>query len=108
MLHPQAQALLDFIEERKIPPTHTLSLQEARLLYRERRSFAQPAAPAVVEVRDLQAESMHGEVPVRLFRPILNKQQESDAPTGLPVLVYFHGGGWLMGDLDTHDTNRIV
>jgi acetyl esterase len=104
MLHPQAQALLDFIEQRKIPPTHTLNPQEARLLYRERRSFAQPAAPAVAEVQDLHAESMHGEVPVRLFRPILNKGQESDISNGLPVLVYFHGGGWLMGDLDTHDT----
>ncbi len=104
MLHPQAQALLDFIEQRKIPPTHTLSPQEARLLYRERRSFAQPAAPAVAEVRDLQAESIHGAVPLRLFRPVLSKEQEPDASNGLPVLVYFHGGGWLMGDLDTHDT----
>lgn len=104
MLHPQAQALLDFIEQRKIAPTHTLSPQEARLLYRERRFYAQPPAPEMTEVRNLQAESIHGEVPLRLFRPVDDARQESSASTDLPVLVYFHGGGWLMGDLDTHDT----
>lgn len=99
MLHPQAQALLDFIEQRNIPPTHTLAPTEARLLYRERRHFAQPEAPAIAEVRDLQAQSKHGAVPMRLYRP--SPFDQSDI---LPVLVYYHGGGWLMGDLDTHDT----
>ncbi|MDQ0588042.1 alpha/beta hydrolase [Variovorax paradoxus] len=98
MLHPQARALLDFIEARGIPPTHTLSPAEARAFYRERRAATQPEAPPVAEVRDLKADGPHGTIPVRLYRPL-----GSTARAALPVLVYFHGGGWVIGDLDTHD-----
>ncbi|MGJ7545407.1 alpha/beta hydrolase [Variovorax sp. LT1R16] len=94
MLHPQARALLDLMKERGVPPTHTLSPAEARAAYRERRGFTQPDAPDVAEVRDLQAEG----IPLRLYRPL-----GSAADAALPVLVYFHGGGWVIGDLETHD-----
>src|SRR6476661_2968729 len=60
MLHPEARALLALIEGRGIPPTHTLPPVEARALYRERRGFTQPAAPAVGELRDLAPEGPHG------------------------------------------------
>ena len=99
MLHPQARALLDFIEQRGVPPTHTLAPAEARSFYRERRFFTQPAPPEVALVRELQAEGPHGAVPLRLYRPL-----GSAAGAVLPVLVYYHGGGWVIGDLDTHDT----
>lgn len=98
MLHPQARALLDFIEARGIPPTHTLPPAEARAFYRDRRAATQPEAPQVAEVRALAAEGPNGAVPVRLYRPL-----GSSAGAALPVLVYFHGGGWVIGDLDTHD-----
>ncbi|WPH13735.1 alpha/beta hydrolase [Variovorax paradoxus] len=98
MLHPQARALLDFIEARGIPPTHTLSPAEARAFYRERRTATQPEAPPVAEVRGLEADGPHGTIPVRLYRPL-----GSTPDAALPVLVYFHGGGWVIGDLDTHD-----
>ena len=98
MLRPQARALLDFIEQRGVPPTHTLSPAEARAFYRERRFFTQPDAPEVALVRDLQAEGPLGAIPVRLCRPL-----GASPEALLPVLVYFHGGGWVIGDLDTHD-----
>ena len=62
MLHPQTQALLDLIEARGIPPTHTLTPTEARAFYRERRAFTQPAPPPVALVRDLQADGPHGAI----------------------------------------------
>ncbi|MFP5461981.1 MAG: efflux RND transporter permease subunit [Gammaproteobacteria bacterium] len=99
MLHPHARALLELIESIGAPPTHELTPQEARKLYRERRFATQPASPEVAETRDLQAEGPHGPIPLRLVRP---KGAARDAV--LPVLVYFHGGGWVIGDLDTHDT----
>ena len=99
MLHPQARALINLMAERGVPPTHTLSPTDARNFYRERRFFTQPEPPAVAEVKDLSAAGPHGAIPLRLYKPM-----GAAAPAnGLPVLVYFHGGGWVIGDLDTHD-----
>ena len=99
MLHPQARALLDLLEQRAVPPTHTLPVADARRFYRERRHITQPDPPAVAELRELQAEGLRGPIPLRLYRPA-----GSSAAQQLPVLVYYHGGGWTIGDLDTHDT----
>jgi acetyl esterase len=98
MLHPQARALLRLMEERGVPPTHTLTPAEARAFYRDRRAFTQPDAPAVASVRDLEARGPAGPIPLRSYRPA-----GSGANAVLPVLVYYHGGGWVIGDLDTHD-----
>lgn len=98
MLHPQAQALLRLMEERGVPPTHTLAPADARAFYRERRTFTQPEPPQVGAVRDLEARGPAGPVPLRSYRPL-----GADADAVLPVLVYYHGGGWVIGDLDTHD-----
>jgi acetyl esterase len=99
MLHPQAQAWLDFLKARGVPPTHTLSVAEARRFYRDRRSVTQPAPPDMALVRELNADGPHGAIPLRLYRPI-----GSAADAKLPALVYYHGGGWVIGDLETHDT----
>jgi acetyl esterase len=93
MLDPQCQALLDLMRERGVPPTHTLTPAEARRLYLERRGFTQPEPPAIGGVEALRA----GSIPLRLYRPLAARA------TPLPALVYFHGGGWTIGDLDTHD-----
>lgn len=92
MLDPQARALIDLMIERGVPPTHTLTPAQARSFYRDRRGFTQPEPPPLAEVQDLMA----GSVPVRLYRPTATQ-------TPQPVLVYLHGGGWTIGDLDTHD-----
>jgi len=99
MLHPQARALLDLIAERGLPPMHTLSPVEARQFYRDRRTFTQPEPPPIAEVAELSADGPHGAIALRLYRPT----RRSDDPAPTPVLVYFHGGGWTIGDLDTHD-----
>jgi len=92
MLDPQARALIDLMIEKGGPPTHTMTPAQARAFYRDRRGFTQPDPPAMAEVRDLRA----GSVPLRLYRPHASEQV-------LPVLLYLHGGGWTIGDLDTHD-----
>jgi acetyl esterase len=99
MLHPQARTLLDLMVERGVPPTHTLTPQQARAFYRERRLFTQPDPAPVAQVRELLASAPHGDIALRLYRPLGSADN-----VVLPVLVYFHGGGWVIGDLDTHDT----
>jgi acetyl esterase len=98
VLHPQARALLKLIEDSKMPPTHTLPPEMARKLYLERRTFSQPTVPDVALAEDLKAEGPHGAIALRHYRPAA-----SSANAVLPVLVYYHGGGWVIGDLDTHD-----
>ena len=97
MLHPQSRALLDMLVERGVPTIDSLPVDEARRTYRDRRGILQPSPREVAEVRDLTASGPHGAIPLRFYRP------HGSDPTP-PVLVYFHGGGWTIGDLDTHDT----
>ncbi|MEI8302469.1 MAG: alpha/beta hydrolase [Burkholderiales bacterium] len=98
MLDPQAKALLQLIEQRGLPAVHQQTPAEARASYRERRFFTQPDAPEMAEVRDLPVPGPAGAVPCRSYRP-----RGSTPGQVLPGLVYFHGGGFVIGDLDTHD-----
>ena len=90
-LHPQAQALLERVARSPLPPYHTVSPFVARRIYRDTRAALAPKAPAVPEVRLLAFHNFA----MRAYRPVLGE--------ALPALVYFHGGGWTIGDLDTHD-----
>jgi acetyl esterase len=97
-LDPEAQAVLDLIRAAGGPPYETLPPQTARELYRHGRAVFAPEAPEVAEARDLTASGPHGAIPLRFYRPA-----GTAAAQKLPALVYYHGGGWVIGDLDTHD-----
>ena len=85
------QQLLERVARSPFPPYHTVSPFVARRIYRDTRAALAPKAPEVAEVRLLPFESYA----MRLYRPVRDEI--------LPALVYFHGGGWTIGDLDTHD-----
>ncbi len=95
---PQMQGVIERANKSGLPPFHTLSAVEARRLYKETRAVLSPPVPAVEAVRELAASGPAGPIPLRLYRGLATA---ADAP--LPLLVYFHGGGWTIGDLDTHD-----
>ena len=99
MLDPQAQALLQLLKDRGVAPVHTLTPQAAREVYLVRRAVTQPDPPAVSTVRDHAVPAGATRLRVREYRPAVA------APAGraLPALVYLHGGGWTIGDVDTHD-----
>src|ERR671925_1604606 len=97
-LDPQAKAVLDLIIKSGRPAYHQLSPKEARQLFRETRPASTPVPPAIGVVKDLTADGPQGPIPLRLYRP-----RGIGASTALPGLVFFHGGGWVIGDLDTPD-----
>jgi acetyl esterase len=75
-------------------PTHELSPRDAREGYRALGAMLGPA-PAVANVVNRKLPRPGGQIPVRVYTP------EGTGP--FAVLVFFHGGGWVIGDLDTHD-----
>lgn len=93
-LDPQAQAVLESAARANLPAYADMTAPQARELYRETRGKLQPALPEVALVMDLYA----GDVPARYYRA-----SGTDLRQALPGLVWFHGGGWTIGDLDTHD-----
>jgi len=98
-LDRDAERVLEMVRLSGRPPYETLSAPEARELFLAAREVLAPDPPAVGEIRELSAPGPTGAaVPLRLYRGA------TTAPGGtLPALVYFHGGGWVIGDLDTHD-----
>jgi acetyl esterase len=97
-LDPQAQAVIELVAKAGRPAYHTLSPKDARQLFLETRPASTPTPPEIGAVRNLVAETPQGTIPLRLYRPA----GVADA-TPLPAYVYFHGGGWVIGDLETHD-----
>jgi acetyl esterase len=97
-LDPQCRAVLDLVATSGRPAYHTLSPKDARQLFRETRPASTPTPPEIGAVRDMTADGPHGPIPVRVYRPI-----GAPADAALPALVFFHGGGWVIGDMETHD-----
>jgi acetyl esterase len=92
-LDPQAQDLLDVMNAAGAAPIHTMSVDDAR--ERMRATLIPRGAPlALANVEDVSAPTPNGALGLRLYRP-------SDG--ALPVALFFHGGGWTLNDLDTHD-----
>ena len=96
MLDPNAAAILRLIEEKGVPPMHAEPPPLARVSYRNRRFFAQPEPPTVSLIHDKRIPGPGGDLGIRIYRGT-----PGDDLRG--ALVFFHGGGWVIGDLDTHD-----
>ena len=99
MLDPQAQALMQLMADRGMPPVYTQTPEQARASYRERRGFSQPAPAEVARVQDMSFSHAGVRIAVRVYHPTLQGLSSGAAP----ALLYLHGGGWTVGDLDTHD-----
>ncbi|MBR0682403.1 alpha/beta hydrolase [Roseomonas eburnea] len=93
-----AQRVLDLIREIGRPPLHTLSHEAARAAYAASRRVLQPEPPAVAETDDLVCPGPAGPIRLRRYRGLGTAAGEA-----LPCLVFLHGGGWVIGDLDSHD-----
>jgi acetyl esterase len=85
------------IAEAGIPPMNTLPLAEARQAMLDGR-INDIDPPPVTRVEDRSIPGPAGELPIRCYYP-----RQAAGEDGLPTLLYFHGGGFVIGDLDTHD-----
>jgi len=93
-LDPQAQAYLDAVAALGAP-AGPQTPEEMRAFSNERnRHFAGPA-PAIHETEDRTVPGPDGDVPIRIYTP--------DAAGPLPIFVYYHGGGWVVGNIDMTD-----
>jgi cation diffusion facilitator CzcD-associated flavoprotein CzcO/acetyl esterase/lipase len=94
-MQPDVALVLDFMAQLGLPPMETLPVADARGLMAA-VAATRPPGPEVGEVADGVIPGRDGDLPYRLYRPRL-----SEGP--LPIVVYFHGGGWVLGDLDSDD-----
>jgi acetyl esterase len=97
-LDPQAKALMDIVARAAAPAFHTLDVAKAREETRKLHAYFSDEAPAVASVREMAVPNQGGTIPARFYRPL-----GSTARSTLPLLVFFHGGGWTVGDLDSYD-----
>jgi acetyl esterase len=93
-LHPQAQAFLAMVAD--APPLDTCTVEENRAQLAGVVPLTGEPAP-LHDVQDTTIAGPAGPVRVRVYRP--------SGDDGLPAVAYFHGGGWMLCDLETHDTS---
>ncbi len=96
-LAPDVRELLAAMAASGAPPLESLPLAQRREAYRQIGARLGGEPLPVREVRALLADGPAGEIPLRLSLP----DQADVVPYG--VTVYLHGGGWTLGDLDSHD-----
>lgn len=93
-VHPEAESFLETIEDRGVIPFHTLSVEGARSMIRTAYEAGDLPIPSPV-VWDRSIPSDGGSMTLRVYNPSVGESS--------PVIIYYHGGGWVLGDLETAD-----
>lgn len=95
-LNPQVQGLLQSLAAAGAPAFHTLQPAQCRQAINALMRMMPPSQAVLASVHDTHAPGPAGEIPLRVYTPV------GQGP--FPILMYFHGGGFVIGDLDTFDT----
>ncbi len=93
-LHPEAVRAI--AEAGDLPSD--LAPKDLRRVYNEERVKFLPEALPIAECRQVNIEGRSGPIPLRVYRPL-------DQPPAAPLLLFMHGGGWMLGNLDTYDVS---
>lgn len=93
-LSAETQKYLDQLKALNVPPKHTLPIAQVRKAAIDRASLITTKTP-IASVTERVLDGPDGELRVRIYAPQAN--------TPVPLIVYFHGGGWATNNLDTHD-----
>ncbi|CAG2129652.1 alpha/beta hydrolase [Cupriavidus plantarum] len=98
-LDPQVAQLLDLVARARRPPLNALDVADAKIAYEKSASILDISPPSVHTVEDMTVTARDGHaIPVRLYAP-----REPSWTDPQPLLVYFHGGGFTVGSINTHD-----
>ena len=101
-LHPEALAIINDIrlaeKSGERIPLYKMNHIEARNAYLAMRDSLSPPAPEVYRITNIQIPVKGQNIKARYYRGINNNNEKI-----LPLTIFFHGGGWVIGDLDTHD-----
>lgn len=91
---PDVRALVDLMDRYNVPPMNESGVDSAR---RSLESLQLPPGPDMTSIENALIDGPHGTVPVRIYRP------HDAPPTDSAALIWFHGGGLIMGSLDSFD-----
>ncbi len=97
-LDPEVERLLELGRKAGKPPFEALTPEGARAAYAASWDVLQPPAEAVASVRDTTIPGPAGELRLRIYRGT-----STGADDMLPCMVFLHGGGWVIGNLESHD-----
>ena len=100
-LHPGAKWVVDAAAtalEMGQTPLEEKTPEQARAFYSDSRGALCPDLPDMGLIEDLKIPGPHGDIPARYYRPIGSTDDQA-----LPLCIFYHGGGWVIGDLETHD-----
>jgi acetyl esterase len=95
-MDPEARAYLDWMQSLGLPPLAEQGPQEARRLNRMRVPMLAGEPEPVARIEDLRVPGPQGPIGGRIYAPVRGES--------LPALLYMHGGGWVVGDIDSHDS----
>ncbi|MCG6203497.1 alpha/beta hydrolase [Rhodopseudomonas sp. HC1] len=98
-LDPDAAAVYKAFQDAGRPAYEDLSADEARAYYLAARVVSNPEPRELASVQSVAIPGPAGDIPARIYTPKTLRQDNGLAP----ALVFFHGGGWVIGNLDTHD-----
>lgn len=97
-------AVLERIHRANRPAFHSLSPRQARIAYLMGAEILDlPRAP-LPRIENLAMPGPAGDIAARLYAPVTREDAAAQDARGLPVLLYFHGGGFVIGSLETHDS----
>ena len=95
-LDPEIQEVVDLFNAVPGPPAHEVPIAEARAAHASEAQRLSGAGEEVAEIREVRVPGAGGDIRIRVLRPA--------GETPLGVVAYLHGGGWVMGTVETYDT----
>lgn len=97
-IEASTKALLAMMAAAPTPKVYELDPAQTRMMYRTLAAMVERPAPPLARKETLRITGRGGAIALRLYDP------DPKVTTARPVMMYFHGGGWVIGDLDSHDS----